>query len=87
MTRNTAVVCALYENKRKAENDIDWPAQSPDANPIENVWSIFKRKFEGKRVYTLMQLLPCPSYLVIVTAAICGKSYRKYAKTVPANSQ
>lgn len=43
----------------KAENDIetlDWPAQSPDANPIENVWSIIKRKLQGKRVYTLKQL-------------------------------
>ena len=31
----------------KAENGIttlDWPSQSPDANLIENVWSVVKRK-------------------------------------------
>lgn len=43
----------------KAENGIttlDWPSQSPDANPIENVWSVIKRKLAGKRVFTLTQL-------------------------------
>ena len=43
----------------KTENGIttlDWPSQSPDANPIENVWSVLKRKLAGKRVFTLKQL-------------------------------
>ena len=40
----------------KAENGItalDWPSQSPDANPIENVWSVVKRKLAGRRAFTL----------------------------------
>jgi len=40
----------------KAENDIQTLAQLLDANPIENVGSIIKRKFQGKRIFTLKQL-------------------------------
>ncbi len=28
---------------------LDWPANSPDPNPIENLWSIVKRKMRNKR--------------------------------------
>ncbi|EFN87394.1 Transposable element Tcb1 transposase, partial [Harpegnathos saltator] len=35
---------------------MDWPVFSPDANPIENVWSYLKMKLKGKRVFTFKQL-------------------------------
>ncbi len=28
---------------------LDWPANSPDLNPIEILWGIFKRKMRNKR--------------------------------------
>jgi transposase len=43
----------------KDENDIHqmvWPPQSPDCNPIENVWAIIKGRLKGKRIRTTRQL-------------------------------
>ena len=43
----------------KAKNGIttfDWPSQSPDENPIENVWNVVKRKLARRRAFTLKQL-------------------------------
>ncbi len=46
---------------------LDWPANSPDLNPIENLWGIVKRKMRDTRlgmgivkVLTVLLLLPIP---------------------------
>lgn len=43
----------------KDENGVhvlEWPSQSPDANPIENVWAFMKLKMRGKKAYTVKSL-------------------------------
>ena len=32
-------------------NILEWPSQSPDLNPIENLWAIMKRKLNSNRIY------------------------------------
>lgn len=36
---------------------LPWPGNSPDLNPIENIWSIVKRKMSKVRVTTRTQLI------------------------------
>jgi transposase len=35
---------------------IDWPSNSPDVNPVENLWSIIKRRVEKRKPANLQEL-------------------------------
>ncbi len=35
---------------------MDWPSMTPDLNPIENLWGIFKWKVEERKVSNIHQL-------------------------------
>jgi transposase len=36
---------------------MDWPANSPDLNPIENIWSILKRAVSRREPQTVEELI------------------------------
>ena len=36
---------------------LSWPAQSPDLNPIENLWNVIKRKMDGHKPSNKAELL------------------------------
>ncbi|CAF1168507.1 unnamed protein product [Rotaria sordida] len=41
-------ICKQFIRKNVPEL-LDWPSNSPDVNPIENIWSIVKRKVEKRK--------------------------------------
>lgn len=45
------------ESKEKEDiNVMEWPSQSPDANPIENMWALMTARLQRKNTFTLRQL-------------------------------
>ena len=45
--KHTSKYTCDYTTKNNL-NMIEWPSQSPDLNPIENLWAYIKKKLEGK---------------------------------------
>ena len=37
-------------------NVLEWPAKSPDLNPLEMLWSILDKKLAAKPIYSIMEL-------------------------------
>ena len=63
---------------------IDWPAKSPDLNPMENIWSILKGNTKKRQPKTVMELEECihEEWERLSTTMIkdLAKSFRKCIK-------
>lgn len=53
--KHTSALVKNYLHKAKV-NVIDWPAQSPDLNPIENLWCQLKTQVHARRPSNLQEL-------------------------------
>ena len=53
----SSLVTSYHE--RTGTRRIDWPAKSPDLNPIEHVWDFIGRMLHSKKPFDRMQDLEC----------------------------
>lgn len=45
--KHTSIKCSTWRAENKVQR-LSWPSNSPDLNPIENVWSFMKSQIRGK---------------------------------------
>ena len=62
-------------------NVLEWPSQSPDLNPIENLWRTLKLRVMERKPKNLVQLEDyCQEEWAKITAEECNKLVENYNK-------
>ena len=72
-TMTPSILPKLWQNGlRTAVKVLEWPSQSPDLNPIENVWAELKKCVQTRRPMTQLHQL-CQEEWAKIHPTYCGK--------------
>ena len=78
--KHTSIVVAKWLKDSKVKI-LEWPSQSPDLNPIGNLWADLKRRVRAKKPTNLTQLYPlCQEEWDKIHPPYCGKLVEGYPK-------
>ena len=71
--KHTSKVVAKWLKDNKVEVLV-WPSQSPDLNPIEDLWAELKKRVQARRPTNLTQLHQlCQEEMAKIHPTYCGK--------------